>query len=92
MHNTSHFSLVVLHVTFVKLSISEENLDDAVLEAPAIESSFDDFVWQTEEDTLALGATLTPFTFVNGTVSELAYARAVPQIIFPVTFVDIAAG
>ena len=93
MHGALAFPHVILHVSFIELAVAEEDLHISVLHVPAIEATFKDLVRCVEQNTLALGATLAPLTFVNrSTAHELANARAMSQIILPVTFEDVAIG
>lgn len=48
MHDSSHLALIFLHIAFIKLTISEKDLDDSILELPTLKTSFDYLIWLTK--------------------------------------------
>ena len=92
VHHSSHLSRVIFHVAFVELPVGEEDFDDAILQFPAIKTSFNDLIWRAEEDALTLRFSLTPLTLVNGAICELTDSRPVSMTILPVSLVNVATG
>ena len=92
VHHTRHLSSVLLHVALIKLAICEQDLNDAILKLPSFETSLDNFIRWAEKDALALRSTLTPLTFIDSSIGELTNARAMSEVILPVTLVDVSTG
>lgn len=90
MHHSIDLAAVFFHVSFIEFTVGKEDLDDAIHELPTFKSAFNYLIGRAEQDSLALRATLSPFSLVNGSIDEFTDARAVSQVIFPVAFVNIA--
>ena len=89
MHCASQFTKVVPHVPLIELSISEEDLDIAVLEFPAIETGFHNLIRRAEEDSLALRAVFAPLSLEDNPVGELTDSCAMPQVVLPEALIDV---
>ena len=83
--------MALLEAALVELSVHEEDLHVTVHELPSFKASFKDLAWRAEQDTLALGSTFAPLTLIDRSVEKLADSTAMSHIIFPVTFVYVAA-
>lgn len=83
-------SEIVLELSFIIFSVGKKNFHLAVLDTPTIETALNNFIWITEQNAYALRFTVTPLSFEDRAVCELANTDSVPLVIFEITFVFLA--
>ena len=91
VHLASQLAIIILYVTFIVLTIGEQDLHMAVLKFPAIKAGFHNLIWWTEENSLSLGAIFAPLSLIYDPVDELTNASAVPLVILPLSLEDVPA-
>ena len=79
------------HVSLVEFAIYEQNFYLTVDDAVPIKPSLDNFVRQSEKDTVTLWLVISPFAFIQS-ASKAKFAHACPRAhtVFVGTFVDIS--
>lgn len=90
VHSADALSTVVLHVSLVKLTVAEQDFDHAILNLPSIEARFNDLIRGIVQQSLTLRVTFAPLSLVDATVGEFAGTSAMPQVILPMAFEDVA--
>jgi hypothetical protein len=87
---TSRVAHVVLHVTFIEFSISEEDLDLAISNLPVFKATFDYFISRSEKPSVSIRSIFFPVTTVNTTVREFAKTSTFTLTSFEITLVNFS--
>lgn len=91
--NSCATSLWIFEITFVEFAITKQNFNLTIHNLVPFESRLYNFIWQSEQQTIALGSIVTPLALVESTSRpKFTHACAWAFPILVLAFVDIAIG
>ena len=91
--NAGSVAHVVLKVSFVVFAILKQDFNLAINDAVPIKSALNKLIRESEQCTVTLGASISPFTLVDGTsCSEFAKTGSVAHVRLPLSLVNVSVG